>query len=120
MSREGKRFNAGKVIVSAIPPLWTWAQAEVFTGGMEKYDRNNWLKGLSYSETLDSLERHLLKWKKGVTIDEESGYHTLAHVGVNASFLHHFDMHPGLYSQFNDLPYIESDLSNFVETLRSE
>lgn len=50
----------------------------------------NWAKGLSFTETFESLMRHALAWYNGEDRDPETGCLHVAHVGVNAMFLCHF------------------------------
>jgi hypothetical protein len=54
--------------------------------GELKYDTYNYLKGLSISDTLDALKRHLMKYESPYEsdIDEESMQNHLAHVAWNA------------------------------------
>jgi hypothetical protein len=63
------------------------------------------MKGLSYSETLDSLHRHLMKIELGEELDDESGLHHIYHVATNVMFLAHFFEHPGDYAEFDDRAY---------------
>jgi len=57
--REGKgRFDL-------IPPEPLFRLARIYQLGAEKYEPNNWKKGIQWSLCLDSMERHLQKWKRG-------------------------------------------------------
>ena len=82
-----KRANGGKVRMSLIPPVVMLELAAVLTRGAVKYQVHNWRKGLTYSSTYDSLQRHLAAWWDGEENDSESGLHHLAHVLCNAAFL---------------------------------
>lgn len=64
--------------------------AKVLTFGAKKYAARNWEKGLSFSETFASLQRHAIKWYEGEDIDPETGLSHLAHVMCNTMFLLHF------------------------------
>lgn len=97
----GVRFNASKPRLSLVSP---WAQeglARVLTFGAQKYAAYNWAKGLSYSETIDSMERHIVALKRGEDIDPESGLPHIDHIQCNAMFLSHFMALPE-YRAFDD------------------
>lgn len=57
--------------------VFTWAATDP-----SKYSEGNWFAGdgFSYSRLIDAAERHLNDFKKGEELDEESGFHLLAHV----------------------------------------
>jgi hypothetical protein len=96
----GLRYNEGKTRFSLLPPYALEQIAKVFTYGAKKYTTTeagdyNWKKGLSWTKTCDSLERHLQAWKKGEDVDAESGLLHLAHLATNAMFLLEFyKVHP--------------------------
>lgn len=99
--------------MSAVTPCFTRGIAEVLTFGQRKYGRNNWMGGLSFEQTLDSLERHLLAWKEGEEFDVESGIHHLYHVGCNTMFLAHFVENYDLYANFDDRAYAPAGLRRY-------
>jgi len=92
--KSGLRYNAGKPRMDLISPWAAEGHAEVLTYGMKKYAAYNWAKGLSWSETVASLERHLAAFKKGEDIDRiedgGSGLPHIDHLQANAAFLSHF------------------------------
>jgi len=102
----GKRYNKGKTQLSLIPPFSMEQLGKVLTFGAEKYDRNNYRKGMKWSTVIDSLERHLNDFKAGRDIDEESGLPTMAHVLCNAVFLLEYSQ---IFPQGDDRikPYLE-------------
>lgn len=87
---KGLRYNAGKPRMSLRSPWADEGLAHVLTYGASKYALWNWAKGLSWGETLDSLERHLSAFKKGEELDEESGLPHIDHVAFNVMALSHF------------------------------
>lgn len=97
---KGLRYNEGKTRFSLLPPYALEQIAKVFTYGAKKYTTEeagdyNWKKGLSWTKTCDSLERHLQAWKRGEDVDAESGLLHLAHLATNAMFLLEFyKVHP--------------------------
>ena len=58
---------------SLIPAEFLWALAEHFGIGVNKYERNNYLRGYRWSLSYDALQRHLHQWLMGETIDPETG-----------------------------------------------
>ena len=98
----GMRFNEGKPRLSLVPFEFLQAVATVLTFGAVKYDAWNWTKGLSYTETYDSLQRHLGAWLAREDTDEESGLHHLWHAGCNICFLIYFTAHGNKYKKFDD------------------
>ena len=92
MSKEsqGARYNNGKIRWSllSIPALQELVKVLEF--GAKKYDSWNWSKGLSWTDTYDSLQRHLQAWMRGEDRDPETGLSHIAHVLCNAMFLLHF------------------------------
>jgi len=83
----GNRFNNNKLkwsLVSwkALEPL-----VQVLMFGAEKYDDHNWKKGLKYTETCESLQRHLNSFLEGEDNDKESKLSHVGHILCNAMFL---------------------------------
>lgn len=58
--------------------------ARVAAHGAEKYEADNWMKGLPMSQIKSSLERHLWDFFEGVDNDSDSGLCHLDHVLWNA------------------------------------
>jgi len=82
--REAGRFDEGKPRHDLIPAWAIEKLAEVYTYGCQKYDDNNWLKGMKWSKVQGPLERHYNKWKRGHIKDDESNCYHLAMVAWNA------------------------------------
>jgi hypothetical protein len=73
------RFDEGKNRHDLLPP-WALDQiALVYTYGTIKYDDDNWWKGMQWKKIIGPLLRHVWKWVRGETLDDESGLHHLAH-----------------------------------------
>lgn len=87
---EGKpladRFNTGKPKLSMVHPILAEETARVMMYGSKKYARDNWRKGLPINDIIDSLERHIADFKKGLDLDEESGQTQLGHIACNVMF----------------------------------
>lgn len=90
-TEEGSRYNQGKLPVGLVPPEAIKGMAEVLDFGAQKYAPRNWEKGMSWTQTYESLMRHLLAWFQGEDRDPESGLLHLHHVLCNAAFLTTFN-----------------------------
>lgn len=89
------RKNDGKLRVDLIPDRALMEVAKVFTFGAEKYDDNNWRKGMPWSKCIASLERHLKAFKNRKDFDDESGLLHLAHLVTNGLFLlEYYNIYP--------------------------
>lgn len=93
--------------MAAIVPQFTLEMAKVLSGGAQKYDRDQWMNGLSFAETMDSLKRHVNKLERGLLADEEFGTHEAAHIAINAMFMYWLTTNRERYKKFDDLPYVE-------------
>jgi hypothetical protein len=88
---SGARANGGKAAFSLVPLHLLAGTARVLMGGRLKYKAHNWTKGMAWSNSFDSLMRHLNKWwYLGEDIDAESGEHHLDHAMCNLLFLRHY------------------------------
>lgn len=66
---SGLRENKGKIRFDLMEPFAIEQLAMVFTKGAEKYEDNNWLRGMKWSKMMASLERHYADFKKGKDFD---------------------------------------------------
>lgn len=83
----GLRYNDDKPRHSLIDPYALNELAKVLTFGAKKYKEHNWRNGLSISETLDSLLRHVEAFNSGEDFDSESTLHHIAHAMCNCMFI---------------------------------
>jgi len=81
------RFNNDKLRWSLIDFDSLEDMVRVLEFGAEKYDDNNWKKGLKTTEITESLMRHLFAYLRGEDIDPESGLPHTGHIMCNAMFL---------------------------------
>lgn len=86
----GNRFNEGKRRWALLSWSAMGELVKVLEFGATKYAPFNWAKGLSWTETSESLMRHLTAWLQGEDRDSETGLSHMAHVMCNAMFLMHF------------------------------
>ena len=86
MSKEGYRYNEGKLRWRNIPLFFIRGLVKVGQFGESKYDTYNFLKGLSVTDSLDSLFRHLDSFQDphASDFDHESKCNHLFHVAWNA------------------------------------
>jgi hypothetical protein len=81
------RKDQEKVPLNSVPHSAMLALGRVFGKGMDKYPQDNYRKGMAWSRTINSLERHLLKFILGEDIDEESGCYHIDCILANAAIL---------------------------------
>ena len=89
---QAERFNEGKPQLSYVlgPNHALEGCAKVLEHGAIKYSRNNYKKGLPYTEVADSLLRHLISFLNKEDNDPESGQPHVDHITCNALFLAEF------------------------------
>ena len=78
---KAARDNKGKPQLSFMLdiPVAMAGVCKQFELGVEKYDRDNFKKGLDKNELIDSAMRHLMDYKAGVEVDVDSNQcHTFA------------------------------------------
>lgn len=59
---------------------------EVFSKKLEKYEKNKWQDGLSWTDVLSNLKKHLLEFEKGCDFTQD-GLLNIAHVAEEALIL---------------------------------
>lgn len=73
--------------MSLLPFDALYELASLFTESTKKYPARNWERGLSWSETQDSLLRHMTAWSNKDDVDSESGFNHDVHILWNAIVL---------------------------------
>ena len=73
--------------------------AYVYARGAQKYDENNWMKGIPFQRALASAERHLQQYKQG---DKEEDH--LAQAAWNIFAILHYQAYPQFYGHLDDVP----------------
>ena len=86
-SSRAIRYNENKPKYSLLDLESFEDTARVLEFGAKKYSRDNWKKGLPFSEIIDSLLRHVVGMQKGEYLDPESGLPHHGHLGCNVMFL---------------------------------
>ena len=88
------RFSTGKIRHDLISPWALNELAKVYTYGTQKYDDDNWWKGLKWKhDVFGCILRHVWKWFRGEKFDDESGVHHLAHAAWNCFTLMSYERH---------------------------
>lgn len=83
---------------SLVSPYFIERLAKHMTQGALKYADDNWVKGAGYRRFTDSIERHLLEWKKGDLRED-----VLSAMAFNIMCLVHFQ-ETGRDAELNDMP----------------
>lgn len=81
------KFDHGKNPLELLPPDALWAVAQVLLVGKEKYDADNWAKGMSWRRMIGALKRHTTELESGIDDDVETGLIQSAHIACCALFL---------------------------------
>lgn len=86
------KFDNGKPMLDLIEPNFILGIGKVLTFGASKYEPNSWKtlnrgKDRYYAAAL----RHLLKYRKGEKIDQETGISHLYHTATNLMFLAYYE-----------------------------
>jgi hypothetical protein len=94
MSRSYEhKFDQGKTRWDLLPWECVEQVAEILTYGADKYAAEDWkVVDDAESRYFSALLRHLIAYKQGEDLDNESGKLHLAHMATNALFLLWFNM----------------------------
>lgn len=92
MSKEGLKFDNGKLRWDLLPIETIEEVVKVLTMGANKYAPNNWqLVEDAKERYYAAMLRHIVEWRRGNTTDDESGLNHLSHAMCNMVFLLWFD-----------------------------
>jgi hypothetical protein len=87
---EERLSDAIYTLISILDPSWREDLARVSEFGAQKYARGNYLKGRSWSDTIDSLLRHISLFDlEGEDLDRDSKLPHHGHIAWNLLFLQH-------------------------------
>lgn len=84
---QGLRFNEGKPQWRYVPQSALIPMVRVLEFGAKKYSPENWKKGLSTTECMESLKRHWDAMMEGETHDPDSKLPHIGHIMCNAMFI---------------------------------
>lgn len=88
---SGKKFDGEKVDMDLLSPYAMEKIAQVMTYGKQKYGRDNWRGGIVYSRLLAAVMRHINAYRKGETLDPETGLSHLSHASCGLMMLLEFE-----------------------------
>lgn len=97
LSKEGVKYDDGKIRMELFPSEAIEEISKVLTCGAQKYDGWNWARGMAWSRVFGATLRHLFAWAKGEDTDPETGISHLAHAGCNICFLLYYERHHKSY-----------------------
>lgn len=87
MNNQEAKADKGKPDIYLVPPEIFEAIAYIRMYGNEKYhDPDNW-KTVEIERYYSAAMRHMLAWRRGETVDVESGYSHLWHAACNLAFM---------------------------------
>ena len=85
--REGNSKGKPRLSYCLLSPKVLAGEAAVWEHGAKKYARGNWLKGMSWTQGVDSLLRHVTAFLNGEDIDPESGLPHVDHIVTSAKIV---------------------------------
>lgn len=98
----GEKKDIGKLRIDLTPPEVEEALAKILGFGAEKYGDENWKDGIEYKRIYGAIRRHLLAWRKGEILDDESNMPHLWHAFTELAFLIYYEEHYDKYWKFNN------------------
>lgn len=84
---HGLKNDTNKPNVSLVDPQWILEIAKVLDFGANKYSPHNWRQGLQWSRLYSAIQRHLLAFLSGETLDPESNLPHLHHAACGLMML---------------------------------
>lgn len=109
------RHNKDKIPLSMIPAHALEEIGKIFAFGAQKYSRNNWRRGLSWNELVDSCLRHISAFQQGQDVDPESKQLHIAHAATNLLMLiEQYETHPELDDRYHEPIKIVLDIDQVM------
>jgi hypothetical protein len=122
MSEEKKpitralRYNGDKLQWSLVDFESIESMVQVLMFGTKKYDRDNWKKGMPYTQICESLLRHIFAFLSGEDNDPESGLSHIGHMQCNTMFLDYaFKQHKEYDDRFEFFKRLEKEMKEAKE-----
>jgi hypothetical protein len=111
MSTAGRKDDQEKHDMDLLSPHALEKIAQVMTYGKKKYGANNWRGGIAYSRLLAAVMRHINSYRKGETLDPETGLSHLSHASCGLMMLLEFEE---TRPELNDL-FFSKPATNLLE-----
>ena len=97
----GAKESKGKPMLYLVPPQMEEGAARALEFGLKKYAANNWRKGISHSELVSAIKRHLNAWNEGEDNADDSGLSHLDHAAADLAMLMNMQVsHPELDDRY--------------------
>jgi len=110
----GVKFDLGKLRLDLIPFEVFLGLGWVYTGGAEKYEDNNWKKGMSWMRIVGAILRHFIAWLLGFETDDETGLNHLDHVHWGIVALRWYSIYK---KKFDDRPKVQKRYRKIIANL---
>jgi len=85
---SGLKHDLGKPMMELIDADFELDLARVLTNGANKYDAENWRKGIAFKRLIGAAKRHINAIERGEDIDPEWNLLHTAHAACELMFLH--------------------------------
>ena len=118
MKSEGLKYDDEKIMLELIAPELLFAVGITLTYGANKYDAENWRKGINYKRIYGGVMRHMTAWFNGENKDPESGLPHLWHAATGMMFLITYEEHDMSYGdKFDDRPNMATSPARYKDLL---
>ena len=105
--KDGVKHDQGKPRYDLLPSYPLNELAKLYTFGAQKYEDNNWRKGLRWGRCFAALMRHAWAWWGGEDCDQETGLHHMTAVAFCAFSLIEFSR---THKEFDDRVKTQAEL----------
>ena len=115
----GIKFDTDKPDLTLVPYEFSAGAAHGLAFGLRKYERHNYLKGMSHTRLAAAVMRHLSKWASGEDLDPEAVAMDcqVTHLELACSALAMLMANVGRHPHLDDRGYGDDDE---IARLRSE
>ena len=103
-SHQGLKYDSHKPRMDLLDAHAIEQLAMVLTFGAQKYDAQNWRKGIARGRLIAAALRHLFTYLKGEDRDPESGLSHVAHAMCCCMFLLGLEHRPDLDDRHKETP----------------
>jgi len=86
--KEFTKYDSVKSRVDLIRPEFLMGVGRILEYGSRKYSAENWAKCDDYNRYYAAVLRHLLQWKSGEVLDDETNENHLLHAACSLMFLY--------------------------------